>query len=153
MLLRGRQPASKAHSRALDLHIALLRDLMLSTGAEVVEIPPVPSGYAFVACLTHDMDHPCIRLHGLDHTVAGFVYRALVTSVYRALSGRMTFRDVLRNWFAVARLPLVQLGLLEDFWAEFGRYAELEGGSTSTFFVIPLPPRTGCLVRCAKWTR
>ena len=57
LLVEG-QPPSHAQIPALDLHIALLRNLILESGAGLVEIPPVPEGYQFIACLTHDVDHP-----------------------------------------------------------------------------------------------
>ena len=60
-LLTVGQPAAYASIPTLDLHIALLRDLIVASGAPLVEIPPVPEGYRFIACLTHDVDHPSIR--------------------------------------------------------------------------------------------
>ena len=67
----------------LDLHIAVLRDLIVASGAPLVEIPPVPEGYRFIACLTHDVDHPSIRQHRFDHTMFGFLYRAVVHSLVK----------------------------------------------------------------------
>ncbi len=60
----------------LEFHIAFLRELILECGIPLVEIPPVPEGFKFIACLTHDVDHPSIRQHKWDHTALGFVYRA-----------------------------------------------------------------------------
>jgi hypothetical protein len=111
----------------------------------LVEIPPVPKGYQFIACLTHDVDHPSIRQHEFDHTMFGFVYRALVGSVFSLLRGRASVRTLLANWIAVLKLPFVYLGLTRDFWNSLALYSELEGGARSTFFVIPFKGRAGQL--------
>jgi hypothetical protein len=145
VLLTSGQPSAFASSPTLDLHIALLRELIVGNGLPLVEIPPVPSGYRFIACLTHDVDHPLLRAHRFDHTMFGFVYRAVVGSVMRALSRRLTWQDVLVNWWAVLKLPLVHLGLARDFWKSFGRYVQIENGARSSFFIIPfrdVPGRT-----------
>jgi len=137
-LLNIGQPPANAAIPALDLHIALLRDIITSCGIALVEIPPVPAGYECVACLTHDVDHPSIRLHGLDHTTAGFLLRALFGSLVDTFLGRMGIRDALKNWAAVAKLPFVHFGVAKDFWRDFDdRYLELEKGLPATFFVIP----------------
>jgi hypothetical protein len=102
-----------------------------------VEIPPIPAGHPFTVCLTHDVDHPLLRNHKLDHTALGFLYRAIVGSVLNGCRGRMRVRDVLKNWWAAARFPLVQLGFAPDFWSSFDRYLEIERGLASTFYVIP----------------
>ena len=70
-LLTEGQPAANANMPALELHIAFLRDLITGCGVPLVEIPPVPDGYRFIACLTHDVDHPSIRQHKWDHTMFG----------------------------------------------------------------------------------
>src|SRR5215831_8533125 len=57
-LLTQGQPVSNAGIPTLDLHIALLRKLILDCGSRLYEIPPVPAGYRLVVCLTHDIDHP-----------------------------------------------------------------------------------------------
>jgi len=143
-LLTVGQPAVNASMPALELHIAFLRDLILRAGISLTEIPPVPDGYRFIVCLSHDVDHPSIRQHKWDHTVLGFLYRATVGSMIRVLRGQMGARDLLSNWLAVLKLPLVHVGLASDFWREFGqRYVELEGGRPSTFFVIPFKGRPG----------
>lgn len=143
-LLTVGQPAANASMPALDLHIAFLRDLMTAYGVPLVEIPPVPDGYQFLACLTHDVDHPALRRHKWDHTVFGFLYRAVFGSLLRLIRGQMSIHDLLRNWAAAATLPFVQLGLAKDFWAEFGdRYLEMEKGVHSTFFVVPFSGQPG----------
>src|ERR1039457_337197 len=68
-LLTVGQPPANANMPALELHIAVLRDVITGCGISLVEIPPVPEGFQFVACLTHDVDHPSVRLHKLDHTI------------------------------------------------------------------------------------
>lgn len=137
-LLTVGQPPVNAGIPTLELHIALLRHLVVSCGFPLVEIPPVPDGYQFVACLTHDVDHPSVRFHKVDRTTIGFLFRALFVSVVDALLGRMAVRDVVKNWVAAFKLPLVHLGLAKDFWRDFDdRYLELEKGLPSTFFLIP----------------
>jgi peptidoglycan/xylan/chitin deacetylase (PgdA/CDA1 family) len=137
-LLSEGQPVDNAGIPSIDLHISLLRSLILCHGIPLVEIPPVPRGYRFIACLTHDVDHPAIRLHKFDHTMMGFLYRAIIGSPWAFLRGRFSMRAWFRNWMAVLRLPLVFLGVLPDFWNEFEAYRTLEGGAVrSSFFVIP----------------
>jgi hypothetical protein len=143
-LLTVGQPPANANIPALELHIAFLRDLITGCGVSLVEIPPVPNGYPFIACLTHDVDHPSIRQHKWDHTLFGFLYRAIFGSLRNLIRGRMPVRDVIRNWAAVLKLPFVYLGLAKDFWGEFDdRYLELEKDLSSTFFVIPFKNYSG----------
>lgn len=143
-LLEVGQPPAEAHLPTLEMHIALLRDLITGCGLPLVEIPPVPDGYRFMACLTHDVDHPSVRQHKFDHTAFGFLYRAVFGSVANLLRGRQAVGDLLMNWVAVMKLPLVHLGVLKDFWLDFDRrYAQLDGDCHSTFFVIPFKNRTG----------
>lgn len=143
-LLTVGQPAANATLPALELHIAFLRDLITGSGVSLVEIPPMPHGYQFLACLTHDVDHPSIRQHKCDHTMFGFLYRAVFGSVGRFFRGQMSAEECFRNWAAALKLPFVQLGLAKDFWGEFAdRYLELERGLRSTFFVIPFKNRPG----------
>src|SRR5271157_304305 len=137
ILLTEGQPAINAAIPAVELHIALLRDLLVASRVPLVEIPPIPDGYRFLACLSHDIDHSSIRQHLFDHTMFGFLYRAVLGSVFNLVRGRASFRNLLTNWTAVLKLPLVHLGLANDIWCEFSRYIELERGERSTFFVIP----------------
>jgi len=137
-LLTSGQPPENASTPTLDLHISLLRDLLRLSELPFVEVPPVPAGHRFVACLTHDVDHPYIRKHKLDHTTLGFLYRAVFGSMVDLAQGRTTFPNVLRNWIAAVKLPLVHLGLADDVWSDFDlHYSEIERGHPSTFFVIP----------------
>jgi len=143
ILLTQGQPSANASIPALELHIALLRNLITGCGLPLVEIPPVPAGYSFIACLTHDLDHALIRRHKFDATMFGFLYRATVASAVNTLRRRMPVRRLLTNLAAAAKLPFVYLGLAEDLWSGFDRYLDLEQGRPSTFFVIPFAGRPG----------
>jgi hypothetical protein len=137
-LLTAGQPTANALLPAVELHIAFLRDLITGCGVPLVEIPPVPQGYQFVACLTHDVDHPSLRQHKLDYTIVGFLLRASVGSLIEAFLGRISIRDAARNWLAIIKLPFVYMGLAKDFWRDFDdRYLKLEKDLPSTFFLIP----------------
>ncbi len=142
-LLSEGQPAENAPIPTLEHHISLLRNWILDAGIPVVEIPPIPQGHTFIACLTHDVDFVGVRRHRLDRTFWGFVYRALVGSAVGYLSGRSSLRRLAKNWTAIASLPLVYLGLIEDFWDQFETYAELDQRFSSTFFLIPFKNRVG----------
>jgi peptidoglycan/xylan/chitin deacetylase (PgdA/CDA1 family) len=143
-LLTIGQPQANASIPTLELHIAFLRDLITECGISLIEIPPVPEGFQFVACLTHDVDHPSIRQHKWDHTIFGFLYRASLDSVRKLVRGHISFRDLFANWVAVLKLPFVYLGLAKDFWREFAdRYLLLEREFRSTFFIIPYKNRPG----------
>ncbi len=143
-LLTVGQPPVNASVPALELHIALLRDLIVECGIPLAEIPPVPDGYQFVACLTHDVDHPAIRQHKWDHTTFGFLYRATLGSLLKLICGHMTVQNLFRNWAAALKLPFIHLGVAKDFWREFDdRYLEMEKGLHSTFFVIPFSGQPG----------
>jgi hypothetical protein len=136
-LLTIGQPASYAAVPTIERHIAILRDTIVRAGIPLVEIPPVPAGHRFMACLTHDVDHASIRPHKLDRTMFGFLYRSVLGSLVNWSRKRIT-ADVLReNLAAALRLPLVHLGWARDFWSDFDRYLEIEQGLGSTFFVIP----------------
>lgn len=136
-LLSKGQPPENAHIPTLEIHISLLRRCLLNAGISFVEVPPVPAGYDFMACLTHDVDFTGIREHKFDRTMWGFIYRALVGSLICLLRGRPGRSKLLQNWKAVFSLPLVYLGLQDDFWLEFDRYVQIEKGLGSTFFFIP----------------
>jgi hypothetical protein len=142
-LLTQGQPAENATIPSLELHVSLLRDWIVDAGIPLVEIPPVPYGHRFIACLTHDVDFVGIRRHKLDHTMWGFVYRALVGSLLGVFKGTSSFQRLVKNWKAVLSLPLVYLGIMADFWDHFDGYAEIEKGLSSTFFLIPFKHRVG----------
>jgi hypothetical protein len=136
LLTRGQPPANAAIP-TVELQIALLRGIILGHSVPLIEIPPIPDGHNFIACLTHDMDHIGIRNHRFDHTMLGFLYRATAGSVMDLCRGKKTWRQAVINWFAVLKLPLVHFGLARDFWSQSDRYLEIEKGLNSTFFVIP----------------
>ncbi len=142
-LLTQGQSQSSAGIPTLDLHISLLRDLIVSCNIPLVEIPPAPDKYPFIVCLTHDVDHAFIRRHKLDRTMFGFLFRATFGSAVNLARGRISFPSLLMNWSAAAKLPFVYLGLAKDFWNEFDRYLEIDIGKPSTFFVIPFEDCAG----------
>jgi hypothetical protein len=142
-LLTTGQPAAYARVPTLERHIAFLRSCILGAGIPVVEIPPVPADHQFIVCLTHDLDHPSIRLHRFDRTTIGFLYRALIGSVIKVFRRRLSFAGLLRNFVAALKLPFIHLGWAEDFWLRFDRYLQLEKGLASTFFVIPIKGEPG----------
>jgi hypothetical protein len=142
-LLTKGQPAELAGTPTLDLHISLLRELIVSHGLTLVEIPPVPADYRFIVSLTHDVDHPRVRQHMCDRTMFGFLYRALIGSVIDFCRGRRSLRQVVTNWKAAFSLPLVFAGIVKDFWNQVDRYLELERDLASTFFVIPTKGNAG----------
>lgn len=142
LLTRGQNPQN-ALSPTLEKFISMLRNWILEAGVPVVEIPPVPAGYKFIACLTHDVDFIKIRQHRFDHTFWGFLYRALISSIVGVLKHRLSLHKLLKNYGAVLSLPFVYLGLSRDFWLEFEKYVMIQNGLKSTFFIIPFKNRIG----------
>jgi hypothetical protein len=136
-LLNSGQPTENAGIPTLERHIAWLRDWITRAGLPSVEIPPIPDGYRFIGCLTHDIDHPGLRNHWCDHTMLGFLYRSTVGTSIDVFRRRKSLRNLWKNWGAACRLPLVHLGVANDFWAGFDNYLEIEKGCGATFFVIP----------------
>jgi hypothetical protein len=142
-LLSGGQPPEWAGTPTLDLHVALVRQWIVTAGIPLWEIAPVPAGHEFLACLTHDVDFLGIRRHRWDRTLAGFLLRASVGSLRGLVRGRCSVRQLLRNWAAVLSLPLVHLGVRPDFWLPFDRYIKADGEFRSTFFLVPFRDRPG----------
>ena len=142
-LLGIKQPLEHALSPSLDMHISLLRRWLVRNGVPVVEIPPAPPGHDFTVCLTHDVDFLGIRHHGLDHTMMGFLARVLSPGSYREPCRRILWKRLGRNLKAIASVPLVYLGLVQDFWYQLHNYARIERGKRSTFFFIPYPNQPG----------
>jgi hypothetical protein len=142
-LLTVGQPEALSGCPTLELHIEIFRELLKQSGAEFVEIPPVPAGHDFFCCLTHDIDFYGIRRHGIDRTMAGFLSRASFGSLRDLVVGRRTFSEVVRNVKAVLTLPLIFLGAARDFWRPFDDYAAADGGRDSTFFLVPFKGRSG----------
>ena len=142
-LLTTGQPPAHAGIPTLERHIAFLRNCIVGSGIPLVEIPPIPEGYRFIVCLTHDVDHPSIRLHRFDHTMFGFLYRAVVGSLLGVCMRRTRAETLRRNLTAVLLLPFVHLGWARDFWSGFDQYLEIEKGLGTTFFVIPVKNHPG----------
>jgi len=136
-LLSSGQPQEYAHIPTLEMHISMLRHFILTHGIHLLEIPPVPAGYDFIACLTHDVDFVGIRRHKFDHTLLGFIYRALAVSLYNAIKGKISWKNFAKNCKAVLSLPFVYAGIIDDFWVQFHNYLEIEKNAGSTFFFIP----------------
>jgi hypothetical protein len=147
LLLTDGQPIKNASIPTLDLHIEFLRSLLIHEGVTLVEIPPRPDGFRYIACLTHDVDFAYIRRHVFDRTFFGFLARASLGSVKRLLEGRLTIGGLLSNWGAILGLPLVYLGLVRDFWDPFERYVRIEKGASSTFFIIPFRNKNGAAMK------
>jgi hypothetical protein len=143
LLLTTGQPVVHAQISALEIHIALLRSLIVRHSIPLIEIPPIPAGHDFIACLTHDVDHVGIRNHKFDRTMFGFLYRATIGSVLDFFKGKRTLKQVGINWRAAASLPFVHFGIAKDFWFQFDHYVEIEKGFASTFFIIPKKGETG----------
>jgi hypothetical protein len=142
-LLTKGQPSSQASTPALELHIALLRHVLLESDVAFVEVPPRPHGYDFICCLTHDVDFFGVRRHKFDRTLAGFVARASLGTAIDLARGRRSPVEAARNWLALLSLPFVFLGLAPDFWCPFEDYARVEEGRRSTFFLVPFKGRPG----------
>jgi hypothetical protein len=142
-LLTSGQPVRFSQIPSLDVHISILRDWILEFDLPLVEIPPIPAGYNFSCCLTHDIDFAGIRQHKFDHTMFGFLYRALFGSLRDVIKGRSAWDKFYENWKAVLSLPAVYAGFTEDFWMPFKHYSELEEGFRSTFFIIPFKNHAG----------
>jgi hypothetical protein len=142
-LLTAGQPVEHARVPTLDLHIAMLRDRILSAGVPLLEIPPAPAGCEFIVCLTHDIDFIGIRRHVFDHTMWGFLYRSTIGALRRCLDGRMCVTRLWKTWRAAASLPFVFLGWAEDFWNPFPWYLDVEHALPATYFLIPFKGRAG----------
>lgn len=136
-LLTAGQSVEQAAIPTLDLHVHLIRKLLTSAGISLAELSPNPYGFAYTACLTHDIDHPSIRRHGFDHTTIGFLKRASIDSTLQVLTGRTSITKATRNLTACLKLPFIKLGLAQDFWLDFEHYPQWEKNVGSTFFVIP----------------
>lgn len=152
-LLTCGQPVEFSRIPTLDWHISVLREWILEAGVSLVEIPPVPSGYHFACCLTHDIDFAGIRRHKFDHTILGFLHRALLGSLRNVMTGKGTWRKLYRNWKAAFILPAVYMGIAEDFWMPFNGYREIEKDLRSTFFIMPFKNNPGLAHENKKYSR
>lgn len=142
-LLESGQPLENARVPTLDYHLDYLRSSIVNQGVKLLEIPPSPENFKFIVCLSHDVDHPKLAFHSIDHTTIGFFYRAIFGSIFRVASGRITLKGLLRNWLAALSLPLYWARLTKDIWDSFKQYIEIEGKARSTFFVIPFKNISG----------
>lgn len=142
-LLTVGQSIEHASIPTLELHVALLREIILGAGIPIVEIAPAPAGCDFSVCLTHDIDFVGIRRHKFDHTMWGFLYRSTIGAVRDALAGKISASRLLKRWKAAASLPFVHLGWAEDFWMPFEWYLKVEKDLSPTYFFIPFKGRAG----------
>ncbi len=142
-LLTEGQPVQFALSPTLDYHIEFIKNQIINHGLQLVEIPPIPHGFKFTVCLSHDVDHPRLNLYGFDHTLAGFFFRASIGSITRFVTGRISLRGLVKNCFSLIRYPFSKLGLGSDLWDTFGEYVKIEANANSTFFIIPFRNRPG----------
>ena len=149
LLLSSGQSVEFAGVPTLEIHISILRDLIIEARVPFVEIPPVPHGYDFITCLTHDIDFAGIRNHKFDSTMFGFIYRATWRTFCDALKGKIRWQRLCNNLRAVLLLPAVYFGIARDFWARFDRYLEVEKGLRSTFFFLPYKGTAGTGMPCA----
>ena len=152
-LLSEGQPANNALFPTLDVHVQQLRRWMVEAGVRFVEVLPVPHGYEFTACLTHDIDFVGIRRHKFDHSAAGFLYRSVVGSFGDFVTGRISFGRLAKIWKAVVTLPFVHLGLAKDFWMPFEWYLEVEKGLNPTYYLIPFKGVAGRNVKANNPSR
>ena len=143
LLLSNAQPIEHASTPTLDIHINMLRTWILEEGNPLLEIPPVPAGYSFTVCLTHDIDFIGIRKHKFDHTMFGFLYRSTFGGVRNLLRGRITVSRLLETWCAAASIPFVYLGWAKDFWDPFEWYSKAEKDLPATYFLIPFKHCSG----------
>lgn len=142
-LLSAGQPVGFAQIPTVERHIALLRNWILESGITLIEIPPVPHGYGYIACLTHDVDFIGIRDHLFDRSILGFLYRSLSPVYCRGLSFTAAFRRYQKNLKAVLSLPAVLFGLARDFWFDIDRFMQIENGIPATYFFIPFKDHPG----------
>ena len=136
-LLTAGQPACNAGMATLEIISHCLRNWITLSGIASVEIPPVPDGHNFIACLTHDIDHPAVRNHRFDHTMLGFLYRSTIGTLLSVCRGKKPVRALWKNWGAACMLPFVHLGIAKDFWRDFDRYLEIETGHGLDIFCNP----------------
>ncbi len=142
-LLSHGQMTIHAHIPTIEIHILLLRKWLLKFGIQFVEIPPVPEGYDFIVCLTHDVDFINIRDHKFDRSVVGFIVRALFPGNLRDSEAEIAWRRIFRNWKALLSIPFVYLGMARDIWFDIDRYCDIERDMKATYFFIPFKKKQG----------
>jgi len=142
-LLNKGQPSNFAEIPTLDIHINLLRVLLVQSDVPVIEILPRPKKYLFFSCLTHDVDFVKFNNHKFDFTFWEFIFRSLFYSPIRVIRGQLSWLEMVKNWLNVLKIPLVFANLLSDFWFQFHKYERLEKEIKSTFYLIPYKNRAG----------
>lgn len=142
-LLSSGQTVEYAHIPTVEVHISMLRDWILKSGVPLLEIPPVPAGYTFIVCLTHDVDFIGIRNHKFDRSFFGFILRVLFPFSFPGWFSKISLSKYLKNLKALLSLPGVYFGIFRDFWFQLDRYMEIEKGLCSTFFFIPFKDHPG----------
>ena len=141
MFIHG-QPREFSLTSTLEFHISIIRRILVSYGAQLLEVPPVPNGYPFICCLTHDVDFLGVKYHKFDHTFLGFLFRGVVVSGIRAVQQRK-WSEFGMNLRSVFSIPFIFIGLKKDFWNQLDAYLTLEKDLVSTFFFIPFSNKPG----------
>jgi hypothetical protein len=144
-LLSSGQPVEFAAIPTLEIHISILRKLMLEAGIAFVEIPPIPEGYRFMVCLTHDVDFLGIREHKFDRSALGFIWRVFSPYSLRDFRSKISWQKAMQNLKSLILLPGVYLGVFRDFWFQLDRYMAIEKDMCSTFFLIPFKDFAGSI--------
>ncbi len=152
-LLSAGQPVERASIPALDLHLQVMRQVMIEAGISFLEILPQPADCKFTVCLTHDIDFVGIRRHKFDHSMWGFLYRSSVGAGRDFLRGRLGLGRLWRMVQAMLALPFVYLGWARDFWEPFGWYLRVEEKLPATYFLIPFKKRAGEKVKARHGER
>jgi hypothetical protein len=142
-LLTAGQPVQNAHIPTLDIHVSMLRNFILQEGIPLLELGPVPAGYDFSVCLSHDIDFIGIKNHKFDHTMWGFLYRSTAGAVQNLFRRRISLRRLFQSWRAALSIPFVHLGWAKDFWEPFEWYLRVERNLPATYFLIPFKNREG----------
>lgn len=136
-ILSSGQPVRNSMYPTIELHYTCLRQFICKAGIPLIEIPPVPAGYNFIACLTHDIDFAFLTDHVFDRTFFGFLYRATIGSLWKFFSGALAFTKMCSNWKAFLQIPGVYLGWHADFFMQIDAYLEIEKNRKSTFYLVP----------------
>lgn len=137
------QPAANAGIATLELHLDLVRSIVVAHTGSMIEVPSVPWGHNLICSLTHDVDFFGLRRHRADRTLAGFLYRATVKNTGDLAQGRRSVGEAMQNWTAALKTPLVLAGLATDPWHPFQSYGRVEAHLPATFFLIPFKHRPG----------
>ncbi|MBI9097599.1 MAG: hypothetical protein JEY91_03930 [Spirochaetaceae bacterium] len=142
-LLTSGQTIQYAGIPSLEIHIDILRTLIIQENILLIEVPPTPYGYEYMTCLTHDIDFAGIRQHVFDHTLFGFIYRATWLTLCDFFRGKCKIGKLWKNIIAVLKLPAIFLGVCKDFWLGFDLYGEIEQDLKSTYFFLPFKGESG----------